>query len=84
MSKKIRVKLIMRLAESGMSQNAIARLHHISKRSISDVLGLAKENGIAFGENPQALMHALPNCPAGLFLLRGTERSWSAYNLAAS
>lgn len=46
MSKKIRVKLIMRLAESGMSQNAIARLHHISKRSISDVLGIAKENGI--------------------------------------
>ena len=50
MSKKIRVKLIMRLAESGMSQNAIARLHHISKRSISDVLGIAKENGIAFGD----------------------------------
>ena len=50
MSKKIRVKLIMRLAESGMSQNAIARLHHISKRSISDVLGIAKKSGISFGD----------------------------------
>ena len=50
MSKKIRVKLILRLAESGMSQNAIARLHHISKRSINDVLGIAKENGISFGD----------------------------------
>ena len=50
MSKKIRVKLIMRLAEPGMSQNAIARLHHISKRSISDVLGIAKETGISFGD----------------------------------
>ena len=29
MSRKIRVKLIMRLAESDMSQNAIARLHHM-------------------------------------------------------
>ena len=50
MSQKIRVKLIMRLAESGMSQNAIARLHHISKRSISDVLSIAKERGISFGD----------------------------------
>ena len=48
MSKKIRVKLILRLAESGMSQNAIARLHHISKRSINDVLSIAKENVISF------------------------------------
>ena len=48
MSRKIRVKLIMRLAESGMSQNAIARLHHISKRSISDVLDIAKEKAISF------------------------------------
>lgn len=50
MSKKIRVKLILRLAESGMSQNAIARLHHISKRSINDVLGIAKERDISFGD----------------------------------
>ena len=50
MSKKIRVKLILRLAESGMSQNAIARLHHISKRSINDVLGIAKERNISFGD----------------------------------
>ena len=48
MSKRIRVKLIMRLAESGMSQNAIAGLHHISKRSINDVLSIAKANGISF------------------------------------
>lgn len=31
-----------------MSQNAIARLHHISKRSINDVLGIAKERNISF------------------------------------
>ncbi len=43
--KKIPVKLIMRLAESGMSQNAIARLHHISKRSISDVLSISRDKG---------------------------------------
>ncbi len=40
----------MRLAESGMSQNAIARLHHIPKRSISDVLSIAKERGLSFGD----------------------------------
>lgn len=48
--KKIPVKLIMRLAESGMSQNAIARLHHISKRSISDVLSISRDKGVSFAD----------------------------------
>ncbi|SFB07299.1 hypothetical protein SAMN05216587_10963 [Selenomonas ruminantium] len=33
-----------------MSQNAVARLHYISKRSISDVLSIAKIRGSSFGD----------------------------------
>ncbi len=48
--RKIPVKLILRLLESGMSQNAIATLHHISKRSISDVVGISRKSGISYAD----------------------------------
>lgn len=48
MPRKIRAKLILQLASQGLSQNAISRGHHISKRSVNEVLSLAAEAGITF------------------------------------
>jgi len=50
MAQKISVKLILREKERNVSQNAIARAHHISKKSIVDVLRIAKEQGIAYAD----------------------------------
>lgn len=43
---KIRVKLVPRLREAGMSQNEIARLQGMSRHSVSDVVAGARVLGI--------------------------------------
>ena len=48
MAKRINVRLIMQLHESGMSQNDIATSRHMSKSSISKVLATAKEKNITY------------------------------------
>ena len=48
MARKICVKLILELRESGLSVNQIAKTRHISKHSVSDVFRIAKEQGIRF------------------------------------
>jgi hypothetical protein len=50
MANKINVKLIMELKESGLSQNVIAKTRHIAKASICDVLNIAKEKQIFYGD----------------------------------
>ena len=50
MANKINVKLIMELKAAGLSQNVIAKTRHISKRSISDVLNIAKEKQIFYDD----------------------------------
>lgn len=48
MAKKINVRLILQLHDSGMSQNDIVRTRHMSKTSVSAVVSIAKEKGITF------------------------------------
>lgn len=48
MSYKINVKLILELRAAGMSQNAIAKTRHISKRSVSDVLRIADDKNLTY------------------------------------
>ncbi len=48
MARKICVKLILELRESGLSVNQIASSRHISKHSVSDVFRIAKEKDIRF------------------------------------
>ena len=43
MARKIQVKLIMQLRAAGLSQSEIARTHHMSKSSVSEVFLIAKE-----------------------------------------
>ena len=43
---KIRVKLVPRLREAGMSQNEIARLQGMSRHSVGDVVAGARVLGI--------------------------------------
>lgn len=50
MANKINVKLIMELKAAGLSQNVIAKTRHISKRSITDVLNIAKEKQIFYDD----------------------------------
>ena len=48
MARKICVKLILELRESGLYVNQIASSRHISKHSVSDVFRIAKEKDIRF------------------------------------
>ncbi len=48
MARKICVKIIHELRESGLSVNQIASSRHISKHSVSDVFRIAKEKDIRF------------------------------------
>lgn len=48
MANKINIKLILELKASGLSQNAIASTRHISKKSISAVVNIAKEKGLSY------------------------------------
>lgn len=48
MAKRINVKLILQLHESGLSQNKIASTRHLSKTSINTVLKIAKKLGIDY------------------------------------
>ncbi|MEG0153506.1 MAG: IS21 family transposase [Clostridium sp.] len=50
MANKINVKLIMELKAAGLSQNVIAKTRHISKRSITDVLTIARERQIFYDD----------------------------------
>lgn len=48
MVNKINIKLILELKASGLSQNAIASTRHISKKSISAVVNIAKEKRFSY------------------------------------
>lgn len=50
MAKRINVRLIMQLHDSGMSQNDIAASRHMSKSSISKVLSTAREKNITYND----------------------------------
>ena len=46
MARKINVKLIMELRNTGLSRSAIASTRHISRHSVSEVFIIADEKGI--------------------------------------
>lgn len=48
MAKKINVRLILQLNDSGMSQDDIARTRHMSKTSVNAVVTIARLKGITF------------------------------------
>lgn len=48
MARRIPVREILRLRESGLSQNAIAAALHVSKTSVSDTLAAASEKGVSW------------------------------------
>jgi len=48
MARKINVKLILELKDSGLSQNQIAATRRISKTSVSAVVNIAKEKQLSF------------------------------------
>ena len=50
MARKIQVRLIMQLRAAGLSQTEIARTHHMSKTSVSEVFRLAQERKITFAD----------------------------------
>lgn len=50
MARKIQVRLIMQLRAAGLSQSEIARTHHMSKTSVSEVFSIAQERQISFAE----------------------------------
>ena len=50
MARKIQVRLIMQLRAAGLSQTEIARTHHMSKTSVSEVFSLAQERKITFAD----------------------------------
>jgi transposase len=50
MVKRINVKLILELKASGLSQNTIVATRHISKNSVSTVVGIAKEKGLSYDD----------------------------------
>lgn len=55
MAKKINVKLILELRDSGMSRNAIAATRHMSKNSVGDVIHIAGRMGISYEDVHQEL-----------------------------
>ena len=50
MANKIKVKLILELRESGMSQRSISTTRHMSRSSVSDVFRIANERKIQFSD----------------------------------
>lgn len=50
MAKRIQVRTIMQLHDSGMSQGDIATSRHMSKSSISKVLAIAREKNITYAD----------------------------------
>ena len=50
MTRRIQVRLIMQLHDSGMSQDAIASSRHMSKSSISKVLAIARKKNITYAD----------------------------------
>ena len=48
MANKIKAKLVLQLREAGISANAIAKTHRISKKSQKEVMGAAAALGIAY------------------------------------
>ena len=50
MARKIQVKLIMQLRAAGLSQSEIARTHHMSKTSVSEVFTIAQERRISYAD----------------------------------
>ena len=49
MARRIRAREVLRLRSvNGLSQNAIARTAHVSKRSVQDVLEAARERGVSW------------------------------------
>lgn len=50
MARKIQVRLIMQLRAAGLSQSEIARIHHMSKTSVSEVFRIAQERQISFAD----------------------------------
>lgn len=48
MANRINVKLILELKAGGLSQNTIASTRHISKKSVSAVVNIAKEKGLSY------------------------------------
>ena len=53
MSRRIRVKHILRLRANGISRNAIAKAVRSSKTSVMDVSNAAERNKITFKEEKQ-------------------------------
>lgn len=50
MARKIQVRLIMQLRAAGLSPSEIARTHHMSKTSVSEVFSIAKERQITYAD----------------------------------
>lgn len=48
MASRIKIRLILELNASGMSQNDIARTRHMSRSSISTVMRIEKEKNITY------------------------------------
>lgn len=50
MSRKIQTKLILQLRAAGLTQNMIAKSHHMSKTSVGEVFRLAEEKGVSYSD----------------------------------
>lgn len=50
MSRKIQAKLILQLRAAGLTQNMIAKSHHMSKTSVGEVFRLAEEKGVSYSD----------------------------------
>jgi transcriptional regulator len=48
MSRKIQAKLILQLRAAGLTQNMIAKSHHMSKTSVGEVFRIAEEKGVSY------------------------------------
>ena len=48
MARKIQVKLVMQLRDSGLSRSEISRSHHMSKNSVCEVFSIAEERKIHY------------------------------------
>lgn len=50
MSRKINVKLILKLQKAGLSRNMIAGTRHMSKNSVGDVIHIADKRGSTYDD----------------------------------
>lgn len=50
MAKKIQVRLIMQLRDTGMAQTTIASERHMSKSSVNDVFQIAEERNLHYAD----------------------------------